>query len=245
MRYGVFTSLIGLQENYTILSKLWQQTSSFSTITPGFMGDIDISKIKQSRNIRHKVSDTEELAKSIQQKGLLQPILVRTLDCYFEIVAGNRRFCACKALGWKKIPCHIIELDDKQAFEVSLVENIQRKTVSPLDEANAFKAYVSDFGWGGVSDLASKIGKSLSYIIKRIKLLNLPQDVLDSIMNHRLDPNVAEELLSIKDANKQSILGNLIADRQLSLRMTRKLLNDVDETDDFNSLYENDSIISK
>ncbi|MGA9150979.1 MAG: ParB/RepB/Spo0J family partition protein [Candidatus Nitrosopolaris sp.] len=113
---------------------------------------------KQSKNIRHNVPDTEELAKSIQQKGLLQPILVRTLDGYFEIVAGNRRFCACKALGWKKIACHIIELVDKQAFEVSLVENIQRKTISPLDEANAFKAYVSDFGWGGVSDLASKIG---------------------------------------------------------------------------------------
>jgi ParB family transcriptional regulator, chromosome partitioning protein len=128
MCYGVSTSLIGLQENYTILSKL-STTSSFSTITPGFMGDIDISKIKQSKNIRHKVPDTEELAKSIQQKGLLQP---RTLDGYFEIVAGNRRFCACKALGWKKIACHIIELDDKQAFEVSLVENIQRKTVQSI-----------------------------------------------------------------------------------------------------------------
>ena len=69
---------------------------------------------------------------------------------------------------------------------------------------------MSDFGWGGVSDLASKIGKSLCYITKRIKLLKLPQDVLDSIMNHGLDPSVAEELLSIKDANKQSILGNLI-----------------------------------
>lgn len=92
------------------------------------MGNIDISKIKQSKNIRHKVRDTEELAKSIQQKGLLQPILVRTLDGHFEIVAGNRRLCACKALGWKKIACHIIEFDEKQAFEVSLVENIQRKS---------------------------------------------------------------------------------------------------------------------
>jgi ParB family transcriptional regulator, chromosome partitioning protein len=148
-------------------------------------------------------------------------------------------------LGWKKIACHIIELDDKQAFEVSLIENIQIKTTSPLDEANAFKAYMSDFGWSGVSDLASKIGKSLSYMTNRIKLLNLPQDVLESIMNRRLDLSVAEELLSIKDSNKQSILGNLIADRQLSLRVTHKLLKDVNETDNFNSLYENDSIISK
>jgi ParB family transcriptional regulator, chromosome partitioning protein len=173
----------------------------------------------------------------------LQPILVRTLDGYFEVVAGNRRYCACKALGWKKIACHIIELDDKEAFEVSLIENIQRMTLSPLDEATAFKAYVTDFGWGGVTDLASRIGKSLSYITKRIKLLNLPSDVLESIMNRRLDPSLAEELLSVKDGNKQSVLANLIADRRLSLRMTRKLLKDVEEKDrDFDSFYKSDYI---
>lgn len=99
------------RQNYTILSNLWQQNSS--RITPGFMGDIDISKIKQSKNIRYNVPDTEGPAKSIQQKGLLQPILVRTSDGFFEIVVGNRRFCACKALGWKNIACHIIELGDK------------------------------------------------------------------------------------------------------------------------------------
>jgi ParB family transcriptional regulator, chromosome partitioning protein len=212
------------------MSKSRLEASSFSSIIPGYIVDLDLSKIKQSKNIRRNISGTEELAESIEQKGLLQPILVRTLDGYFEIVAGNRRFCACKALGWKKIACHIIELDDKQAFEVSLIENVQRKSLSPLDEATAFKAYVSDFGWGGVSDLASKIGKSLSYVTKRIKLLDLPSDVLESIMNHMLDTSIAEELLSIKDRNKQSTLANLIADRRLSLRTTRKILRDVDET---------------
>lgn len=147
-----------------------------------------------------------------------QPILVRTIDGYFEVVAGNRRYCACKALGWKKIACQIIELDDKEAFEVSLIENTQRKTISPLDEATAFRAYVSDFGWWEVSDLASRIGKSLSHMTKRIKLLNLPSDVLESIMNRRIDTSIAEELFSIKDGNKQSVLANLIADRRLSLR---------------------------
>jgi ParB family chromosome partitioning protein len=82
------------------MSNLGLQSSPFSTITPGFISDVDLSKIKQSKNIRHKIydTDTEELAKSIARKGLLQPILVRTLDGYFEIVAGNRRFYACKAL---------------------------------------------------------------------------------------------------------------------------------------------------
>jgi ParB family chromosome partitioning protein len=154
------------------------------------------------------------------------------MDGYLEVVTGNRRFCACKALGWKMIACHIIELDDKEVFEVSLIENIQRKTISPLDEGTAFKAYVCDFGWGGVSDLASRIGKSLSYITKRIKLLNLPPDVLEYIMNRRLDTSISEELLSIKDPNKQSKLANLIADRRLSLRLTRRLLKHGDEDGD-------------
>jgi ParB family chromosome partitioning protein len=224
------------------MSKLWLQASSSATV-PGFIGDIDISKIKQSKNIRQMVGETDELAKSIDQKGLLQPILVRTMDGFFEVVAGNRRYCACKNLGWRKIACHIIELDDRQAFEVSLIENIHRKTISPLDEARAFKAYVSDFGWGGVSDLASRIGKSLSYITKRIKLLNLPSDVLDSIVNSRLDTSVAEELLSISDGHKQSELANLIADRKLSLRMTRKLLKNIDEKDrDLGSFCKSDYI---
>jgi ParB family transcriptional regulator, chromosome partitioning protein len=226
-----------------IMSKLWLQASTFSATAPGFIGDVDISKIKQSKNIRQMVSDTDELAKSIHQMGLLQPILVRTMDGYFEVVAGNRRYCACKSLGWKKIACHIIELDDRQAFEVSLIENIQRKTFSPLDEATAFKAYVSDFGWGGVSDLASRIGKSLSYVTKRMKLLNLSPDVLESIMNRRLDTSIAEELFSIKDKTKQSTLANLIADRKLSLRMTRKLLKGIDDKDsELDSFYKSEYI---
>lgn len=223
------------------MSKSWQ--TPISAMIPGIIGDIDISKIKQSKNHRYHALDMEELAKSIEQKGLLQPILVRTMDNYFEVVAGNRRYCACKALRWKKIACHIIELDDRQAFEVSLIENIHRKTLSPLDEASAFKAYVSDFGWGGVSDLALRIGKSHTYVIKRIKLLDLPSEVLESIMNHRLDTSLAEELFSIKDGNKQSKLADLIASRKLSLRMTRNLLKGVDENNiDFDSSYQNEGI---
>ena len=177
---------------------------SNSITTPGVIEDINISKIQDTKNVRNKIENIEELSISIRQKGLLQPILVRTVEGYFEIVAGNRRFQACKTLGWKKIACHVLELDNKQAFEVSLVENMQRKTLSALDEASAFKAYVSDYGWGGVSELASRIGKSVSYITKRIKLLKLPNDVLETITSHTLDTSVAEELFSIKDKVKQS-----------------------------------------
>lgn len=144
------------------MSKIMSKSRCISMVTPGFIEDIDTNLITESRNVRNKELVDDELASSIKKIGLLQPILVRSIASNFEIVAGNRRFRACKILGWKKIACHIIELDDRQTFEVSLVENIQRKMLSPLDEAIAFKAYVSDFGWGGVSDLASRIGKSAS-----------------------------------------------------------------------------------
>jgi ParB family transcriptional regulator, chromosome partitioning protein len=224
----------------------------------GIIDDINISQIKEGHNPRKQVvvvPGVEELAASIQQKGLLQPILVRPIveeeeeegQGYFEIIAGNRRFHACKTLGWNKIACHIIELDDKQAFEVSLIENLQRKTLGPLDEASAFKAYVSDFGWGGVSELSLKIGKSISYIIKRIKLLNLPIDIQNSIINHTLDTSTAEELFAIKDKTRQSALASQVVNRRLSLKKTREILKELKRKDydcdmDFASSYKNEYI---
>ena len=168
-------------------------------------------------------------ANSINQKGLLQPIVVRSNGEFFEIVAGNRRYHACRTLGWRKIACHIAELNEKEAFEVSLIENLQRKSLNPIDEACAFKAYVSDFGWGGISELAEKISRSVSYVTKRIKLLDLPADVLDSILNFKMtDQYTAEELTFIKDKAKQSELGQLVSQRRLSLRNVRELVKRID-----------------
>ena len=167
----------------------------FTLVSSGFIEDIDLSKIKQAANICRNISDFEDLSASILQKGLLQPILVRPRDSHFEIIAGNRRFMACKYLGCKKISCHIIECDDRNAFEISLIENIQKHTISPIDEGMAFKAYISDFGWGGISDLSRRIGKSVSYISKRIKLLTLPVNVLEAIMNRDLSTIFAEYFL--------------------------------------------------
>lgn len=132
---------------------------SSSNLIAGLIEDVDIYKIRQPPEYyRSTPSNLNELANSIKRKGLLQPVIVRTKqDGYFEMVAGNRRLQACKSLGWRKIICHIIELDDKQAFEISLIENIQRKSLSPIEEAYAFKSYVSELGWGGISDLATKI----------------------------------------------------------------------------------------
>jgi ParB family chromosome partitioning protein len=201
-------------------------------LIPGIIDDIELSKISESSFLlRPNSVEVDDLARSIKQKGLLQPIIVRTKKVGFEIVAGNRRYMACKILGWRKITCHIVELGDKEAYEVSLVENVQRKTLSPLEEAGAFKAYVSDFGWGGVSELATRLGRSQSYITKRIKLLTLPSDILNSISESEITTSIAEELSFIRDKSKQSSLAELISKRHLSIRDARELLKNENEKD--------------
>jgi ParB family transcriptional regulator, chromosome partitioning protein len=168
----------------------------------------------------------DDLTCSIKEKGLLQPIVVRAKGKYYEIVAGNRRYKACTTLGWRKIVCHVVELTDKEAFEVSLIENIQRKNIDPIEEAHAFKNYVLAFGWGGISELSAKIGKSVSYIDKIIRLLDLPDDILDSISKFEINRSTAEELLSIRDNHRQSKLAKIIRERRLSSRQVRELVKD-------------------
>ena len=141
--------------------------------------------------------DNESLVTSIREHGLIQPILIRPLSHGFEIVAGHRRYQACKSLRWRFIPCKIREMTDKQAFEIQLSENIQRKSMDPIEEAEAFRWYVIDFGWGGVSDLAKKIGKSEEYVSHRIQLLKLPEEIKKKIASQLLNVSKAIEISAI------------------------------------------------
>ncbi len=202
----------------------------------GVIEDVESNLIRPFKyNYRYDVGDLYDLSHSIKEKGLLQPILVRNIEeaCY-EIIAGHRRYEACKKLGWKKIICHIIELDDKDAFEVSLIENVQRKSLNPIEEAEAYKKYVLNFGWGGISDLAMRIGKSPSYIDKRLRLLDLPATVIDSVFNSLLNPSTAEELLSLKNKKEQYELANFAQANTLSTRDIREIIKDIKR----NSVYD-------
>jgi ParB family chromosome partitioning protein len=204
----------------------------------GMIEDVPISKLRAPtyQLLRSSGQKLDELMDSIRQRGLLQPIIVRGLesdleDRYYEIIAGNRRYEACKRLSWRKITCHIVELNNKESFELSLIENIQRETLNPIDEARAFKIYISEFGWGGVSELARKIGKSPSYVTKRIELLDLPHKVIQSVADSIVSPSIAEELHAVKDQVKQSELAHLIAQRHLSLRKARKLIDKANQNE--------------
>jgi ParB family transcriptional regulator, chromosome partitioning protein len=215
--------IIDLQHQH-MMTKLF----STSPLMLGLIEDLELSLLRPFvHSYRGELGELNGLSHSIKEHGLLQPILVRSKEGYFEIIAGHRRFQACKRIGWRKIICHIIEADDKQAFEISLTENIERKSLNPIEEATAFKKYAENFGWGGISDLAARLGKSTSYIDKRIRLLDLPPKVLESIAKSSICTSTAEELLSIKDTKRQSELANLIRKNALSSRDTRQIIKNI------------------
>jgi len=159
---------------------------------------------------------------SIRTKGLLQPIIIRIVGQRFEVVAGNRRLEACKRLHWVRIPCLIREFTDKEAFEIGLVENIERKTLSPIEEARAFQKYVHESGWGGLTELAKTIGRSKEYVSHRISLLRLPRDVLDLISTDKISPSSAHELVWMDDRKGQQALAGALATQKLPTSKVRE-----------------------
>lgn len=167
-------------------------------------------------------SEIETLASSIREHGLLQPILIRPLDHGFEIVAGHRRFQACKSLRWRFIPCKIREMTDKQAYEIQLTENIQRKSMDPIEEAEAFRRYVMDFGWGGVSELARKIGRSEEYVSHRLQLLKLPESVKEQIAQNRLNVSQAMELTTLSSSRRAEVVGQIVS-ANMTVRKIREM----------------------
>src|SRR5918996_528711 len=165
---------------------------------PGFLQELNVSKIHHPiYQLRIDLDNLQDLAISIKQHGLLQPIVVRPKQHEYEVVAGNRRLAAIRLLKSRRISCHVVELSDKEAYEVSLVENVQHKTMNSIEEAMAFNHYVESFGWGGISELARRIGKSQEFVTKRIQLLRLPEKVREEVIRQRITPSVALEMLPL------------------------------------------------
>jgi ParB family chromosome partitioning protein len=196
-----------------------------SNLLIGIIEEVDVHKIKRPEIVSYgNRTANNELVSSIQRNGLLHPIVVRTKGSFFEIIAGCRRYDACRTLGLRKIICHVVEMDAKSAFEVSLTENIQRKSLDPIEEAKAFKAYVDDLGWGGLTELASKISKSPSYVCKRLALLSLPEELLEKVRTCDINLSTAEELFPLKDSHDQHRLANDIITNAYSSREVRKMV---------------------
>lgn len=197
----------------------------------GILEEIEGRKIRPSKYpLRDQPGTTAELLLSVAQRGLVQPIVVRPVEQgnYFEVVAGNRRLHACKMVGLKKIPCCIMELDDREAFETSIVENLQRKTLNPMEEAKAFSKYVSEFGYGSETELARKLAKSTTYVSRRIALLKLPKRVQDGLLRGA-KVSLTQEILSLDEDDRKAlapfISGNELTTRDDVRRVARFMKN--------------------
>jgi ParB family chromosome partitioning protein len=192
----------------------------------GIFQAIPMDAIVHSSNIlRNPHVSLDQLIASIMQKGLIHPIVVRPInDNRYELIAGHRRFQACKYLSAQKIMCHIVDVDDKEAYEIAISENVQQQTMSPIEEALAFKRYIETFGWGGESNLAPKIGKSQEYISKRIKLLSLPESLQQDIVQGKINVSTAQELIPLNDREVAENLGDYILENNLSARDARDVV---------------------
>ena len=140
----------------------------YSSNIPGVLENISISQIRLPEfSYRDKEYDEEikNLTYSLKQYGLLDPITVRNMGNSFEVITGIRRYKASKLLGWRKILCHVIDVTDKEAYEISLMSNLQHKQLDPIEEAMAFKKYLYNYKWGQISELAYKIGKVTAIFI--------------------------------------------------------------------------------
>jgi len=204
----------------------------YSSNIPGVLENISISQIQPFkfyyRNNDNDYEEIKDLQFSLRQHGLLQPIVVRNLGSFYEIVTGHRRYKSCKALGWRKILCHVIDVTDKEAFEISLMSNIQIKQLDPIEEAQAFDKYLSNYRWGNISELAQKIGKSRNYIYRRLKLLNCPLEIITAISGTQIEPSIAEELSSIKDIVLKKKLANHVLEKKYSCKQIRQIVKALD-----------------
>lgn len=187
---------------------------------------MDIAKVEPNREQPRKKFDEDallELAESIKQFGVLQPLLVQERDDYYEIIAGERRWRAAKMAGVKKVPVIIKKLTEQEIMEISLIENIQREDLNPIEEALAYKRLLSEFHLKQ-DEVAERVSKSRTAVTNAMRLLKLNDKVQQMVIDEMLTTGHARALLGIEDQEKQFTIAQKIFDEKLSVRDTEKLV---------------------
>ena len=164
-----------------------------------------------------------ELADSIKQFGVLQPLLVRKQKDYYEIIAGERRWRAAKMAGMKEVPVIVKEFTDQEIVEIGLIENIQRENLNPIEEAMAYKRLMEEFGLKQ-DEIAERVSKSRTAVTNSMRLLKLDDRVQQMIIEDMISTGHARALLAIEDKDQQYELANMIFDEKLSVRDVEKLV---------------------
>ncbi len=171
-----------------------------------------------------------ELAESIRENGVVQPIVVRPRESgKYEIIAGERRWRACKIINIQKIPALIREYDDFEAAAVALIENIQRENLSPLEEARVYKILMDDFDLTQ-EDVSKRVGKSRPFVGNMVRLLSLPEEIQKMLMENRLTTGHARAILGLQDKKRQMEAAKKIINKQMNVRQAETMVRNMAET---------------
>ena len=192
---------------------------------------VKITQVEPNREQPRKNFDEDalqELADSIKQFGLLQPILVQDRKTHYEIIAGERRWRAAKLAGLKEVPVIIRDYTDQEIVEISLIENIQREDLNPIEEAQAYKRLLTEFNLKQ-DEVAERVSKSRTAVTNSMRLLKLCDEVQQMIIDDMLSTGHARALIYIEDPEQQYMIAQKIFDEKLSVREVEKLVKDLNK----------------
>ena len=187
---------------------------------------VKIGKVEPNREQPRKNFDEDallELSESVKQHGVLQPLLVQDKKDYYEIIAGERRWRAAKLAGLKEVPVIIKNLTDQEIVEISLIENIQRENLNPIEEALAYKRLLNEFNLKQ-DEVAERVSKSRTAVTNSMRLLKLDERVQQMVIDDLISTGHARALLGIEDKEQQYAVAQQIFDEKLSVRETEKLV---------------------
>lgn len=205
---------------------------------------LPLEKVEPRSDQPRNVFDQEalqELAESISQYGLIQPITVRKLDSgYYQIIAGERRWRASRIAGLSEVPVRVIEADDKRAMELALVENLQREDLNAIEEAKGYRTLIEEYGMTQ-EEAAQSIGKSRSAIANSLRLLNLTPPVLAMVEDGDISAGHARALLGIRDEADQLRTASKVIAECLSVRQTENLASKIATTKNKKEINEDES----
>lgn len=191
---------------------------------------LPISKVEPRKEQPREYFDEaalQELADSIAQFGLIQPIVVRKLESgYYQIIAGERRWRASRMAGLSEVPVRVIEADDRRTAELALVENLQREDLNPIEEAKGYKALIEVYGLTQ-DEAAKSVGRSRPAITNSMRLLSLTKPVMELVETGKLSAGHARALLPIADEKRQLEAANEVIEKALSVRKTEELANKI------------------
>lgn len=187
---------------------------------------VKITQVEPNREQPRKDFDEDallELADSIKQFGVLQPLLVQKKNDYYEIIAGERRWRAAKLAGLKEVPVLVREYTEQEVVEISLIENIQRENLNPIEEAIAYKRLLQEFHLKQ-DEIAERVSKSRTAVTNSMRLLKLNSKVQQMVIDDMISTGHARTLLALEDEEQQYTIANKIFDEKLSVRETEKLI---------------------